>query len=482
MSLYKCLYLLPEEEYRKHASGSTSVVEGIGGSVSDSHVNKIEVNHGGSVVIDKHSNCGGKAAAAAADQSGVPPRPAAVQELPSLPVSKKGSTKETARLDKPTAGRDLAAKSVKLKKGKKAPNAFAARNVPSRDARPTKTRPNASERVVGKDGSRSVASDSTKPQWEDEVLEEPMDVDQLAPSKAVPARPTARQLEKVIARKNAVRSQKEKEKMLLDTLKVAKVKELQGAKGKREVRNDREQEREIVHQLRDIYRDELKKGAAREKSGPRTVLDSGDLQGTKSGGSGRTSVRDRLDVASGGKKRRKDDVGEGKSLTPSLALAALENGVARTLEAATATPASHVGGAKRPARDDWPSSSTKRQKGLPKPWLIRQKRSPSPSWDEPSRVKRAKSVPKPWLIREKRAASDDWLTGERKKAKGPPKPWSIREKRRAPTGWGESRKKRGKKDDESDTTSDSDDSSDDGNGGKYKLYLDSIARSRKIAK
>ncbi len=502
MSLYKCLYLLPEEQYRRSAVGGTNVVEGIGGSVSDSHVNKIEVNHGGSVVIDKHSNCGGKAAAATGGQPGVSPRPASVEKLPPLSVQtppRKRSTKNNSRLGG-TKG-ELAAKSTKLTKGRKAPNAVArfkrAGNVPSRQVR---TRRNASGRVAGKDGDdlskdvfRSIATN--RDQWRDEEVEEPMEVDQLVDPRAVPARPTARQLEKVIARKHANRSQKEKEKMLLDSLKVAKVKELQGTRGKRESMNDRQQEREIVHQLRDIYRDELKKGAARQKSGPRTVLDSDDLREDEIGGSGGTG--------DGSKKRRK--IGDGKSLAPSLALSALENGMTQTLEAATATP--H--GVKRPPGEDWPSSATKRQKALPKPWLIRQKRPPSPSWDvssgkkvksppEPWRIrekrpardewpagdrKRSKGPSKPWQIREKRSARDEWPAGDRKRLKGLPDPWAIREKRSAPSTWSGSQRKRKKREedtDDSSSSSDSDgDSSDDGNGGKYKSYLDSIASRKK---
>lgn len=464
MSLYKCLYLVPESEYRR-VSSSGGVVEGIGGAVSDSNVNNIEVSHGGSIVIDRHSDCGGKVAPGNVRQpvgsdAFVPVGKLTRQKNPPSAqneagkfesVTKKGSNKSHPK--------DLAAKSKKLNKAKKEPNAVTdrTRDVPISNG----TGSNANERVSSS-GDRPYASERVA---QDDLVE-PMDVD----TSVEPVPRSARQLEKVIARKHGQRTQKEKEQMLVDTLKVARVKELQGKKGLNEIRNDREQERQIVHELRDIYRDELKKGAARSRAGPRNVLDSGDLQRTAS-----TKTRPSSEVVdpSGSAKKQK----KGKSLSPSLSLSAT---------------ADQRHGVKRAPDEDWESSLLKKQKVPSKPWLIREKRAPSPSWDE-SVAKKQKALPKPWLIREKRAASPSWDDGHKtKKVKGALKPWLIREKRASHPSWSTSRKKKQKKSgrqggrgDSSDSSDDDDDdsseSSDDGNEGKYKAFLDKIA-NRKVRK
>ena len=439
------------------------MVEGIGGSVSDSHVNNIEVNHGGSVVIDKHSNCGGKTATATSTASVKSPENGKSVTIP-------GSTEKPPK--------ELGAKSQKLKSTKKEPNAVtrlqrdvpSRRNVPSKAGRNVPSRGDVPRRgKTQSDKSKPVTSSKVNSyaservaEWGDDV--EPMEVDddRVDPTPIQTPR-SARQLQQAIAKKHGQRTQKEKEKMLLDTLKVAKVKELQGEKGKQEMRNRKEQEREIVHELRDIYRGELKKEAGRRFAGPRNAPEvdrKKDLDGAD-------SIPDR------GRKRIKT----GKSLTPSAALSSLSDQGAKPAVGKVLGG----GGVKRAVNDEWLGPDAKRQKSLPKPWLIREKRPSSPSWDESSR-KKSKSLPKPWLIREKRSPSPSWEDGGGKRLKSLPKPWLIREKRAPPSSWPTSGRKRSKRADDDATTDDDEDgddgSSDDGNDGKYKVFLDKIARKK----
>lgn len=469
MSLYKCLYLLPESEYLKATStaggvGGTGVAEGIGGSVSDSHVNNIEVSHGGTIVIDKHSNCGGKISPSTDSQSSSssPTDSVAKQSTSAtkstLPATSSVATPTSRVTNKGFSKKhpkELAASSKKLDKAKKEPNAVTSRVRNDPNAVGTST--NSSERVYDRP-SLSYASERVVKG--DHV--EPMEIDPSVDSTALPVPKTPRQLERAIARKHGQRSQREQEKILLDTLKVARVKELQGEKGVREDRNQNDQERQILHELRDIYRGELKQGGGRNKGG-------GDLQVTA-----RTKSKPQVNYeqSHSASKRMKREVNAPSSDSHAHG------------ETVVVQPSS---GVKRAVDEEWADSIAKRQKAAPKPWLIREKRAASPSW-ETSLVKKSKSVPKPWLIREKRSPSPSWSSGRVvKRQKAAPRAWQIREKRSPPASWPTSRKKRQKKrkgdssDSEDSSDNDSDDgSSDDGNEGQYKAYLDKINNSKRF--
>ena len=60
MGLYDFMYLVPREQFQsmKRASETTGGIDGIGGNVQDSHVNKIEVTDGGTIVIGGESEIG----------------------------------------------------------------------------------------------------------------------------------------------------------------------------------------------------------------------------------------------------------------------------------------------------------------------------------------------------------------------------------------------------------------------------------------
>ena len=283
---------------------------------------------------------------------------------------------------------------------------------------------------------------------------------------------TARKLEKAIAKKHAEKSVKEKQKMLLDTLKVARVKELQGKKG--EKKNDLADERKIVHELRDIYRNEVKKDAAKAKGGSKLLPGSGRgkalrpstflASGTFGEGGvkrafgqveGDDSVRlpdgKRIKLETGGVKRSFGHVEPDDTVT-------LPDGKRIKLEAVNAR------GLKRPVGQDF---------------------------EQPPQSKRAKpqKYPVPLIPTSvKRSAPDSWVEEGKlvKKQKAAPRPWAIREKRPPPSAWRTSGRKRVKRDSDSDSDDDDDDdddgkndsdggdTSDDGQGGEYKKYLDDL--------
>lgn len=463
MSSYKKMYLVSEEEYRRIESKSSGGGSKIGGPVTaGSSVNNIEVGHGGSVVIDRHGH--------AVDCKKLP---AALQPVASRASNGGGSNlaayaepKTRRLLEKrfPQAGRSRqrvpAAKSTKLSGSKKEPNALA---------------PNKAE-SDGRDTNANLQ------QGEEE---EPMEVDWEGgrePAKTVPTKQkqTARQLEKAIAKKHSQRTQKEKEKILLDTLKVARVKELQGERGVKERMNETEQERQIVHELRDIYRDEVKKDASRARLGPRLVPNDDDVRMQE------PAKKRRAATGSSGPASKR--VGSGRSLTPSAALAAgveepVRKGVKRAIGWGDEVPDEY--GKVKLAKH----SSSSERKPLPPPTRTQySKRSREELEDSdeddvlqrPPTAKRARRDFAESLIPHsvKRKSVDTWPESTRKRSKVM-RPWMIREKRPARSSWSASARKRRKANGEDDEE-DSDDTSDDGNGGDYKKFLDDLYQEMNV--
>ncbi len=497
MPSYKRLYLVTEEEYFGNSARFPGGVSKIGGPVTaGSSVNNIEVGQGGSVVIDRHGHrvdCD-KAAAALSNAGGrggkevtsVGPKQSHLLERRTSAGGKKSATFQ----QRP---RVPAARSTKLSQSKKEPNALARNKL---------------EQI------RREAEGNER----DEEVEEPMEVDWEGGSETVPTKQSARQLEKTIAKKHSQRSQKEKEKILLDTLKVARVKELQGERGAKERRNEAEQERQIVHELRDIYRDEVKKGAVRARLGPRLVptSDDGDVRMQQ------PAEKRRAATAAGDGPAGKR-VGSGRSLTPSAALAAVRReevvrrGVKRAIGGDGEVPDEYgkvklarystPSGKKLPSlppqakygkrgREEEEDDSTPSGKKLPPlpPQAKYGKRGREEEEDDdlsvrlPSakRPRRKEPIPVPLIPHSvKRKSLDSWPGSARKRSKVI-RPWKIREKRPARSTWSTSAKKRRKgdsgddDDDSDDDSDDDDDTSDDGNGGEYKKYLDKLYKKMNV--